>query len=138
MATLNAVDAERAELAWLLASGVLGRSNNLARMLTFICERYFEGREDQIKEYTIAVEALGRRTDFDPHIDTIVRVTAHSLRKRLQEIYQNEGADRPIQVVIPPGNYVPSFVAKAVTKPLVAEELSAAAEPEAAPFTMEL
>jgi|SRR6185312_331017 len=108
--TLNAVEVEREELAWLLSSGVLGRSNNLARMLTFICEMHFEGREDYIKEHTIAVEALGRRPDFDPHVDTIVRVTAHSLRKRLLEVYQNEGANRPMHIVIPAGNYVPSFI----------------------------
>jgi hypothetical protein len=122
--TLNAVEAEREELTWLLSSGVLGRSNNLARMLTFICEKYFEGNEDQIKEYTIAVEALGRRTDFDPHVDTIVRVTAHSLRKRLQEIYQHEGADRPVHVVIPAGNYVPSFIPNATPKAATSAELA--------------
>ena len=116
--TLNSVEAEREELAWLLSSGVLGRSNNLARMLTFICEKHFEGREDQIKEHTIAVEALGRRPDFDPHVDTIVRVTAHSLRKRLLEVYQNEGANRPMHIVIPAGNYVPSFVPQASSEPV--------------------
>jgi len=106
----NAIEAEKEELQWLLTSGALGRSNNLARMLTFICEKHFEGQEDQIKEYNIAVEALGRRSDFDAHIDTIVRVTTHSLRKRLQEIYQNEGANRPVQIQIPSGHYVPSFI----------------------------
>ena len=106
----NAVEAERDELTWLLSSGVLGRSNNLARMLKFICEKHFEGREDQIKESSIAIEALGRRSDFDPQVDTIVRVTTHSLRKRLQEVYQGEGANRPIHILIPAGHYVPSFV----------------------------
>jgi len=107
---INAIEAEKEELQWLLTSGALGRSNNLARMLTFICEKHFEGQEDQIKEYNIAVEALGRRSDFDAHIDTIVRVTTHSLRKRLQEIYQNEGANRPVQIQIPSGHYIPSFI----------------------------
>jgi hypothetical protein len=104
------MEAEKEELNWLLTSGVLGRTNNLTRMLTFICERHFEGRPEQVKEYTIAVEALGRRAEFDPQRDTIVRVTAHSLRKRLQEIYRNEGALRPVHVHIPPGHYFPSFV----------------------------
>ncbi len=101
---------EKDELNWLLTSGVLGRSSNLARMLTFVCEKHFEGQDDQITEYSIATEALGRRDQFDPQDDTIVRVTAHSLRKRLQEIYQTEGAHRPIHIQIPLGNYVPSFV----------------------------
>jgi hypothetical protein len=137
--TPNAVEAERQELAWLLSSGVLGRSNNLARMLTFICEMHFEGREDRLKEHAIAVEALGRRRDFDPHVDTIVRVTAHSLRKRLQEVYRNEGANRPMHIVIPAGNYVPSFIPQTPAGPVVPTELalpdlelvSAAAQPSA-------
>ena len=102
-------EAERRELDWLLTSGVLGRSGNLARVLKYICEEHFAGRT-QIKEYTIATEALGRRSDFDPNSDTIVRVTVHSLRKRLLEVYQNEGAGRTLRLVVPPGHYDPSFV----------------------------
>jgi hypothetical protein len=103
-------EAERQEYEWLLNSGVLGRSGNLARVLKYVCEEYLQGRADQIKEYTIAVEALGRRSDFDSQTDTIVRVTVHSLRKRLIEVYQNEGADHPVRLVMPPGHYAPSFV----------------------------
>ena len=110
-------EAERRELDWLLTSGVLGRSGNLARVLTYICEERFAGRAEQIKEYTIATEALGRRADFDPNFDTIVRVTIHSLRKRLLEVYQSEGADRPLRLVIPPGHYDPHFVPAPVLPP---------------------
>jgi hypothetical protein len=101
---------ERAEFEWLLTSGVLGRAVSLIRVLKYICEEHFQGRTDQIKEYSIAIEALGRRSEFDPQTDTIVRVTVHALRKRLLEIYQHEGAARPLQLVIPPGRYAPSFV----------------------------
>ena len=104
------VEIEQQEYDWLLSSGVLGRSGNLTRVLKYVCEEYFQGRADQIKEYTIATEALGRQTYFDPQTDTIVRVTVHSLRKRLIEVYQNEGADHPVRLVIPPGRYAPSFV----------------------------
>jgi hypothetical protein len=104
------LQAEKDELKWLLTSGVLGRSSNLARMLIFVCEKHFLGLDDQVTEHSIATEALGRRDDFDPQTDTIVRVTAHSLRKRLQEIYQTEGVHRPVHIHIPLGNYMPSFV----------------------------
>ena len=103
-------DVERQELDWLLASGVLGRSGNVARVVKYICEERFAGRSHLIKEYTIATEALGRRPDFDPNTDTIVRVTVHSLRKRLKAVYQNEGAARPLRLVVPPGHYDPAFV----------------------------
>jgi hypothetical protein len=102
--------AERAELDWLLESGVLGRSANAVRVLRYVCEESAAGRADRLKEYTIAVEALGRRPDFDPQHDTIVRVTVHVLRKRLQEVYtQGEGANHAVRLVIPPGGYAAHF-----------------------------
>jgi hypothetical protein len=101
---------ERKELEWLLSPGVMGRSNNLAEVLRFICECYFKDEADRINEHSIAIGALGRRSDFDPQTDTIVRVTIHSLRKRLKEIYQSSGAKRAVHVCIPVGHYAPSFV----------------------------
>jgi hypothetical protein len=106
----NRLEAEREELDWLLNSGGLGRASNLARMLVYICEKHFADQGDQINEHGIATEALGRRSDFDPQSDTIVRVVAHALRKRLQEVYQTAGKDRPMQILIPIGRYVPSFI----------------------------
>ena len=101
--------AERAEVERLLDSGLLGRSTNVARLLRIICEKFFAGEIDQIKEYTLAVEGLGRSPGFDPQTDPIVRVTAHSLRKRLADYYRGEGADRPVHVSLPLGHYIPHF-----------------------------
>ncbi len=106
------LEAERAELDAVLGSGMLGRTNNLVRLLGFVCEKYFEGKIDEIKEYSIAVEALGRGGDFDPHVDTIVRVTAHALRKRLEDYYRSAGAPHSVQICLPPGHYVPKFIHK--------------------------
>jgi hypothetical protein len=129
-------EAERQEYEWLLTSGVLGRSGNLARVLRYVCEEHFHGRADQIKEYTIAVEALGRRSEFDPQTDTIVRVTIHALRKRLMEVYQTEGANRPVRVVIPPGHYAPSFVHQSPVERMQAQQVpTPAASLEAATAT---
>jgi hypothetical protein len=125
-------EADREELDWLLTSGVLGRSGNLARVLKYVCEERFAGRAHQIKEYTIATEALGRRPDFDPHTDTIVRVTVHALRKRLLEIYQNEGADRPMRLIVPAGHYDPCFVPAPPLEP----PPTLAREPEAASLSL--
>jgi hypothetical protein len=104
------LEVEKEELDWLLNSGLLGRSNNLSRVLTYICEKHFLDQNEQITEHSIAVEALGRRANFDPQSDTIVRVVTRSLRKRLQEVYESAGAGRPVQIVIPTGHYAPSFI----------------------------
>lgn len=107
------VDAERAEVDLLLSSRTFTRANNLGRFLGFVCEKYFEGATLDIKEYSIAVQALGRPPEFDPQLDTVVRVTAHNLRKRLELYYANEGADHPVHICLPPGHYVPQFVHQA-------------------------
>ncbi len=107
---ISKLEAERAELDGILSSGVFGRTNNLVRLLTFVCEKYFEGAIDEIKEYSIAVHALGRPESFDPQVDTIVRVTAHALRKRLEDYYRSSGAKHTVHICLPPGHYVPKFI----------------------------
>jgi hypothetical protein len=79
-------------------------------MLNYVCTKYFEGQSEQVKEYNIAVEALGRPADFDQKKDSIVRVEAHRLRKRLSEYYEGEGASHRIRIVLPSGQYVPRFL----------------------------
>lgn len=103
---------ERAELNALLCSDTISRAPHLVRFLTYVCEQYFEGRADQIKEYTIGVEALGRPPAFDPKKDSIVRVEAHRLRRRLSEYYAQAGAAHTIRIAIPNGQYVPQFIAQ--------------------------
>lgn len=107
---INKHEVERAELDTLLASGFLGRTNNLVRLLSFVSEKYFDGALDEIKEYSIAVQALGRPENFDPQVDTIVRVTAHALRKRLEDYYRSTGAHHAIHICLPSGHYVPKFI----------------------------
>jgi hypothetical protein len=105
---------ERAELDSVLQSGIFNRAPNLSSFLTYICERRFEGAADQIKEYNIAVEALGRPADFDQKKDSIVRVEAHRLRKRLSEYYTAAGSEHSLRIEIPNGQYAPLFVANMV------------------------
>ena len=114
--TINNFEAERAELASLLKSETFGRSGNLVKTLNFICEKHFEGSTDDIKEYDIAVHALGRSDDFDPQIDTVVRVTVHFLRKRLEQYYRTEGAEHAVHIHLRTGRYAPRFVRKADRK----------------------
>src|SRR5580704_18829412 len=107
---ISKLKAERAEVEAVLSAGVLGRTNNLVRLMTYVCEKYFEGAIDDIKEYSIAVHALGRREAFDPQVDTIVRVTAHALRRRLEDYYRGAGAEHAVHICLPSGHYVPKFI----------------------------
>jgi hypothetical protein len=100
----------RAELETVLASGVFSRAPSLGQFLKYICRKALEGQADHIKEYNVAVEAFGRQPNFDQKEDAIVRVEAHRLRKRLKQYYETEGAGHTIQIMVPPGQYVPVFV----------------------------
>jgi hypothetical protein len=61
------------------------------------------------KEYQIATEVFGRQENFDPHVDSMVRVQAGRLRTKLAEYYSSEGAEDPILVEIPKGTYALTF-----------------------------
>ena len=101
--------AERQELDAVLKDGVFAVSSNAAKLLRFVCERYFENPEEATAEYDVAVKALGRRPEFDSQKDSIVRVEAHRVRRRLQEYYEREGASHRVRIVLPRGHYTPQF-----------------------------
>jgi len=62
-----------------------------------------------LNEQRIGVEVFGREANYDTAEDTIVRVHASELRKRLKAYFEDEGADSPILVDIPKGSYLPVF-----------------------------
>ena len=98
-----------AELANVLASKAFVRAPTLSKILRYLCEKQLAGEADSIKEYSIAVDALGRSSDFDPEIDSIVRVQASRLRKRLAEHYAAEGSTHSMRIRLPEGSYIPEF-----------------------------
>jgi Malectin domain len=121
---------EKAELEAVFASGIFNRAPSLAHVLNYVCTKYFEGQSEQVKEYNIAVEALGRPPDFDQKRDSIVRVEAHRLRKRLNEYYEGEGSSHRIRIVLPAGQYVPRFlVAEPPPVPMTDAPMVVSSEP---------
>ncbi len=118
----GAVDQERAELDAVLRSALFVRSPTLAHLLSYLCEKAFAGEGDRIKEYSIAVEVFGRPETFDQDADSIVRVQANRLRKRLAEFYSGEGASHRLRITVPVGQYVPVFEATERVVPEMAKE----------------
>ncbi len=102
-------EAERAELQSVLQSNLFARSPTLTHLLSYLCEKKFAGETDQIKEYSVALDVFDRSDTFDQDSDSIVRVQANRLRKRLGEYYASEGASHSLRITIPVGQYIPSF-----------------------------
>ena len=124
MRPVTAFSEEKAELKRVLASEYFANSPNLSRLLVYLCNKYFEGCGQDLKEYSIAVEALGRTTAFDPVTNSVVRVEAHRMREKLKKYYEGEGADHPLMIVLEAGRYAPHFVKREELAPAAMEKRS--------------
>ena len=102
-------DDKRRQVARIIASAIFRNSALLQKFLEFITEKSCEGNIQDLGEYAIATQVLGRPDDFDPTLDTIVRTQAYRLRTKLKEYYETEGKSDSLIVEIPKGHYVPSF-----------------------------
>jgi hypothetical protein len=102
-------DKQRA-LELVLQSRTFVRSEQLRAFLRYVCSMEIEGRGEEITEYRIAVEALGRPQDYTTTEDSAVRNRAHALRAKLEELYTKELPDEPIRIDLFKGSYRPHFV----------------------------
>ena len=112
----------RAELDRIVGSGVFGGSIRLQRFLRFVVEQSLAGKGDELKEYAIGTGVFDRDDDYDPRIDSIVRVEAGRLRSKLDEYYNGAGASDPVRIGIPRGTYAPVFERRAATASTVAPQ----------------
>jgi hypothetical protein len=110
MAEVSTFDKERESLKTVITSECFSRAPQLAKLLTYLCEKYFEGRSAELKEYSIAVEGLGRPADHDDTGSAAARVQMHRLRNKLNEYYEHDGINDPVRIVLKPGVYTPQFV----------------------------
>jgi hypothetical protein len=88
---------------------VLHGSESLCKLLRYLARHVLDHPGTSIKEYQIATEVFGRSADFDPQLDSMVRVQAGRLRVKLSEYYAVDGAEDPIIVELPKGTYVLAF-----------------------------
>jgi hypothetical protein len=100
---------KRQELQRVLAAPQFRRAPKLRCFLELICDYHFQNRPGEINEYRIATEAFGKGKDFDPGEDSLVRVQARELRRRLHEYYQGEGKSSRWILDVPVGHYAPVF-----------------------------
>src|SRR5205823_10085330 len=98
-----------AQIEKLLSSHTLHGSESLCKLLRYLANHSMDHPGLSPKEYQIATEVFGRQKDFDPHLDSMVRVQAGRLRTKLAEYYASEGPDDQIMVELPKGTYALAF-----------------------------
>ena len=128
--------AVRGQLDRILGCEDFAQSDRMRSFLKFVVEESLAGRPERLKEYTIALEVFGRDESFDPQTNTIVRVEAGRLRRRLERYYLTEGREDEIRIDLPKGSYAPLFRAtRPATKPRAAVLEAAAPAPAPAAET---
>jgi serine/threonine-protein kinase len=97
------------QLARIVDSPKFASSARLCRFLTHIVNRTISGDLASLKEFSIAMEVFDRTSDYDPNVDSIVRVEARRLRTKLKDYYEGPGRNDLVLIGLRPGGYVPIF-----------------------------
>jgi hypothetical protein len=98
------------QLRAVLASPAFHGTKRCQQFLDYVCERSLAGEASALKERSIAIEVFGRQPQSDLGEDTIVRVGAREVRKRLAQYYVSpEGAASKVRIDLRSGSYAPEF-----------------------------
>jgi hypothetical protein len=106
-----------AEIEKIVSSSTLHGSESLCKLLRYLAQHAIRHPGTPLKEYQIATEVFGRPSNFDPHLDSTIRVQAGRLRLKLSEYYAKEGTQDPVVVELPKGTYVLNFHTKTGSPP---------------------
>lgn len=101
--------AVRTELEAMLVTPIFVQSGRCKRFLNYVVEQTLSGHASQLKERTVGINVFERANDYDTGDDSIVRVTANEVRKRIGQYYQESPEEHLIQIDLPRGSYVPEF-----------------------------
>lgn len=99
------VDAARAQVERIFHSKAFRSSDVLRHLLSYLVDASLAGTADDLKEYTVAVDALGKPSSYDPRQESAVRMQVGRLRQKLTEYYRTEGADDAIVIDLPKGGF---------------------------------
>ncbi len=113
----------------IAASRHLLKAVQLREILLYLCQRVINDPATVIREHEIGCTVLGRRADFNPNDDNIVRVQISHLRKKLDEYFATDGAAESLRVSIPKGSYMPRFAARVPNEPAPPVETAVMADP---------
>jgi hypothetical protein len=120
----------------IVASEGFQRASQLRSILKYTSQMAILRPDNIPGEFEIARNVLGRREDFNPANDNIVRAQFSHLRRKLEHYFETEGKAEPLVLTIPKGSYTPVFAphqirihSPAVSEPSTNEPVVSAAEP---------
>jgi hypothetical protein len=97
------------QLERMLESPLFRNSKRYPVLLRYLVEQSLEGNRDLLKERLLGVTVFHRPADYDTSEDTIVRLTAGEVRKRIAQYYHQPEHSGELRIDLRPGSYVPVF-----------------------------
>jgi hypothetical protein len=98
------------ELSRILKSPAFHGSPRCKQFLQFVVDRALDGQYDVLKERMIGIEVFGRDPAYQTDGDSVVRVRASDVRRRLIQYYSVAETVPACRIEIPSGSYVPHFL----------------------------
>ena len=126
----------RSHLQEVLSSVAFLGSHRAQTFLQVVVEHKLAGRSVCLRERLLGAELFGRPIDYDTGNDSVVRVKASDVRRRLSEYYQSRATPPTVQIELPSGTYTPHFhwapeeASRTTTEPVIANSVEIATQPE--------
>jgi hypothetical protein len=99
----------RAQLVDILASDSFSGSKRCHDFLEFVVEHALAGDFQNLTERFLGVELFGRAVDYETATDSIVRVRANDVRRRLGQYYAALPSSPQVRINLIAGGYIPEF-----------------------------
>jgi TolB-like protein/Tfp pilus assembly protein PilF len=120
--TPEQIESVRDHLKLVAQSHAFASSKRAQDFLQLIVGHALEGEVESLRERMIGAEMFGRPIDYDTGSDSVVRVKATEVRKKLAQFYLEIDGHSPVRIELPTGSYVPRFLFEAApdTRPIAA------------------
>ena len=102
-------DEKARQVEKLVSSSELYGSELLCRLLRYLTQRELTQPGSNVREDQIATDVFGRPSQFEPGLDSTVRIQTARLRAKLAHYYAHEGAGDSLILEIPKGSYAATF-----------------------------
>ena len=93
----------------VLSSPPFRNTQQCQNLLRYIVKHTLAGEDHLLRERVIGSEVFGRRPDYEPGEDPVVRLRASEVRKRLAQFYQSVTETPEVHIEIPAGSYRAAF-----------------------------
>ena len=99
----------RAHLREILNSAAFKGSRRSQEFLRHVVECALAGNWERLKERSLGIDVFSRDASYDTGGDSIVRVTASDVRRRLMQYYAECNGTHACRIEMPAGSYIPEF-----------------------------